>query len=372
MSTKVIATKVIVCCGSGGVGKTTSSAALALALARSGRRVAVLTIDPARRLADSLGLESLGNEPQAVPLERLGEDSGGALDAMMLDMKATWDSLVDRFSESPEARDRILGNRYYRFASTRLAGSHEYMAMERLYELVESGRYEVVLLDTPPTRHAIEFLKAPARIAGLFDEGVMHWLSLPKDSRGFRALERGSEVVVKVLKRLIGKGTIGEIAEFFDAMQGLWDTLRERGQAVETLLASQDTRFLLVTTPAPAARAEAREFRRLLEEQGMPLGGFLVNRVVPAPEHPDALDLELFPDPPEGFEESEWREICQGVAQAPTLQARLALSEQQSLRELAGEGVRTWHIPELADDVHSLQGLAEIASYLGEAVAELS
>jgi anion-transporting ArsA/GET3 family ATPase len=366
-----MSTRVLVCCGSGGVGKTTTSAALALALARSGRRVAVLTIDPARRLADSLGLEELGNEPQAVPMERLGPGSG-QLDAAMLDMKATWDGLVERYSETPQDRDRILANRYYRFASTRLAGSHEYMAMERLYALVESGRYEVVLLDTPPTRHAIEFLKAPARIAGLFDEGVMHWLSLPRDSRGFRALERGSEMVVKVLKRLIGKGTIGEIAEFFDAMQGLWDTLRERGKAVEALLASEDTSFLLVTTPAPSARAEAREFRRLLLEQGMPLGGFLVNRVVPAPATGQAPPPQAFPPPPEGWHERAWTELCQGVAGAPELQARLATSEQDSLRELAGEGVATWHIPELRDDVHSLEGLAEIASHLQPAVDALT
>ncbi len=366
-----MSTRVLVCCGSGGVGKTTTSAALALALARAGKSVAVLTIDPARRLADSLGLDELGNEPQQVPMDRLGQGSG-RLDAAMLDMKATWDGLVSRFSDNDLDRDRILANRYYRFASTRLAGSHEYMAMERLYELVESGRYEFVLLDTPPTRHAIEFLKAPARIAGLFDEGVMHWLSLPRDSRGFRALERGSEAVVKVLKRLIGQGTISEIAEFFDAMKGLWDTLRERGKAVEALLASEDTRFLLVTTPAPAARAEAREFRRLLEQQGMPLGGFLVNRVVPAPESEAAPGPELFPAPPPGFDEREWTEICEGVARAPELQARLATSEQDSLRELAGEGVQTWHIPELDNDVHSLEGLAEIASYLQPAVEALT
>ena len=161
---------VIVCCGSGGVGKTTTSAALGLSLALDGRRVAVLTIDPARRLADSLGIGPLGNEPQRVPIE------GVVYDAMMLDMKATWDGVIHRFSPSEEARDRILANRYYQLASTRLAGSHEFMAMQRLYELVESGDYDVVLLDTPPSRHALEFLQAPKRLAGLFDEGVMTWI----------------------------------------------------------------------------------------------------------------------------------------------------------------------------------------------------
>ena len=154
------ATRLYICCGSGGVGKTTTSAAFALQLAMSGQRVAVLTIDPARRLADSLAVGPLGNEPQSVPLERLNPAPGGQLDAMMLDMKATFDDVVRRFAPDAESRDRILQNRYYRFVSTRLAGSHEYMAMERIFALYESGQYDAVVLDTPPTRHALEFLKA--------------------------------------------------------------------------------------------------------------------------------------------------------------------------------------------------------------------
>ena len=352
-------TRVLICCGSGGVGKTTTSAALALAHARAGHRVAVLTIDPARRLADSLGVGPLGNSAQRVPLPE-----GQRLDAMMLDMKATWDQLVERLAPSPQERDRILENRYYRFASTRLAGSHEYMAMERLYELYESGDYDVVVLDTPPSRHAVEFLRAPGRIAGLFDEGVMTWLALPKDSRGFRALERGSEVVTGVLKRLIGRGTIGEIAEFFDAMQGLWDALRDRGTAVDELLRSDEVRFLLVTTPAPAARAEARTFRALLEDNGMPLAGFVVNRVAPTPSAPSAP--LVFPPCPEELEPAAWSSICAGVAEAPARAAALAEAERPALEALADEGVRLWTVPELGRDVHDLEGLGWIADRLAE------
>ena len=352
-------TQVVICCGSGGVGKTTTSAALALAYARAGQRVAVLTIDPARRLADSLGVGPLGNEAQRVPLDE------GQLDAMMLDMKATWDRLVERFAPSEAERDRILQNRYYRFASTRLAGSHEYMAMERLLELVESGDYDIVVLDTPPSRHAVEFLKAPGRIAGLFDEGVMTWLALPKNSRGFRALERGSEVVTGVLKRLIGQGTIGEIAEFFDAMQGLWDALSERGRAVDELLRSEATRFILVTTPAPAARAEAREFRKLLEDNGMPLAGFIVNRVSP---RPSTTEVGPFPACPAGFDAEAWERICEGVAAAPASASRLAESEQPALDELSALGVELWPVPDLGGDVHDLDALSAIASHLGAVV----
>lgn len=355
-------TQVVICCGSGGVGKTTTSAALGLAYAAAGLRVAVLTIDPARRLADSLGVGPLGNDPQRVPLEE------GHLDAMMLDMKATWDSLVARFSPSESERDRILNNRYYRFASTRLAGSHEYMAMERLYELYESGDYDVVLLDTPPSRHAVEFLRAPGRIAGLFDEGVMTWLAMPKDGRGFRALERGSEVVTRVLKKLIGRGTIGEIAEFFDAMQGLWDELRDRGNAVDALLVSDATRFLLVTTAAPAARAEAKAFRELLAESRMPLAGFIVNRVAPTPDSADPVPWDAFPACPPELDEAVWAQICAGVAQAPPRAAALAESERPTLEELASEGVQLWTVPELSRDVHDLEGLAEIAAHLAPLV----
>ena len=358
-------TRVVVCCGSGGVGKTTTSAALSLALARSGLRVAVLTIDPAKRLADSLGIGPLGNAPQRVPVE-------GTLDAMMLDMKATWDGVVERFAPSPDEAQTILANRYYRFASTRLAGSHEYMAMERLYELYESGDYDVVLLDTPPSRHAVEFLRAPGRIAGLFDDSVMTWLSMPKNRRGFRALERGSEMIASVLKRLIGRGTIEEIAEFFDAMQGLWDALSERGRLVEELLASEHCTFLLVTTAAPAAQAEARDFKRLLEESGMPLGGLLVNRVQPRPQDGSPLGPEAFPARPPTVSAEDWAAITAGVSQARVHQWRLAEAERPALEALGANGVRTWEIPELTRDVHDLGALTEVASHLSELADELA
>lgn len=361
-------TRVVVCCGSGGVGKTTTSAALSVALARRGLRVAVLTIDPAKRLADSLGVGPLGNTPQRVPVDA---PEAGRLDAMMLDMKATWDGVVERFAPSPEEAARILKNRYYRFASTRLAGSHEYMAMERLYELYESGDYDVVLLDTPPSRHAVEFLRAPGRIAGLFDDSVMTWLSMPKNRRGFRALEKGSELIASVLKRLIGRGTIEEIAEFFDAMQGLWDALSERGHKVEELLASDACSFLLVTTPAPAASAEARDFRVLLADSGMPLKGLLINRVQIRPEDASELDESLFPDRPSSVSDEDWSAIVDGVRRARAHQFALAEAERPALDALAKEGVRTWEIPELARDVHDLTALTEVASHLEGLASEL-
>ncbi|MCK6515717.1 ArsA family ATPase [Myxococcota bacterium] len=367
-------TRLYICCGSGGVGKTTTSAAFALQLALSGQRVAVLTIDPARRLADSLAVGPLGNEPQTVPLERLNPVPGGQLDGMMLDMKATFDDVVRRFAPDAESRDRILQNRYYRFVSTRLAGSHEYMAMERIFALYESGQYDAVVLDTPPTRHALEFLKAPERMSNLMDEGVMHWLSLPRDSFGFRALERGSEAVVAVLKRLIGGETIEEIAEFFHVFQGMWAGFRERSVQVRALLRGPNTRFLLVTTPAPAARAEAQEFVQLLRRDGLPFGGFFVNRVLPAPSTSQALSAELLPKRPEAIPHAEWEQICAGVRQATVYQARLASAEAPALAELRREAgdAPLWTLPEQDADVHSLDALAAVSALLAPAVAQLS
>lgn len=363
------------CCGSGGVGKTTTSAALAMQAALTGQRVAVLTIDPAKRLADSLGIGPLSNTPQRVPLDQLGVETTGHLDALMLDMKATWDGVVRRFGGSPEAQQRILDNRYYGLASTRLAGSHEYMAMQRLYELYESGDYDLILLDTPPTRHAMEFLSAPKRFNGLFDEGVMHWLSLPRSKRGFAALERGSEVVVSVLKRLIGAGTMEEIAEFFDAMQGMWSGFQERSAAVEALLASNETRFVLVTTPAPAARREAQEFADLLAETRRPFGGFVVNRVVPEPTQDARISPELLPKRPVDIPEETWRAATLTLLGAADRQQVLSDGETKAmdeLREQARGSVPLWPVPELEADVHDLRSLSILATHLAPAIDALS
>ena len=343
--------------------------------ALTGQRVAVLTIDPAKRLADSLGIGPLSNTPQRVPLDQLGVETSGHLDALMLDMKATWDGVVRRFGGSPEAQQRILDNRYYGLASTRLAGSHEYMAMQRLYELYESGDYDLILLDTPPTRHAMEFLSAPQRFNGLFDEGVMHWLSLPRSKRGFAALERGSEVVVSVLKRLIGAGTMEEIAEFFDAMQGMWSGFQERSSAVEALLASNETRFVLVTTPAPAARREAQEFADLLAETRRPFGGFVVNRVVPVPSAEARISAQALPERPEAVPQDTWQAASLTLLEAAARQQVLSDGESKAmdeLREQARGSVPLWPVPELEADVHDLRSLSILARHLAPAIDALS
>ncbi|RME20289.1 MAG: ArsA family ATPase, partial [Deltaproteobacteria bacterium] len=243
--------RVIICCGSGGVGKTTLSASLALKWALAGARVCVLTIDPARRLADSLSIGDIGNTAVPVPLDDLSRSPGGSLDAMMLDSKATFDGLVRRFARSAEATERILQNRYYQFASTRLGGSHEYMAMERLYQLWRDSDYDIIVLDTPPTREALDFLRAPDRMSSLMDEGILRWLVMPASRSGWRAIELGSEALSRVLKRVMGEGTISEIAEFFEVFRDMWEGFHARSVEVQALLRRPETRFLLVTSAAP-------------------------------------------------------------------------------------------------------------------------
>ena len=358
--------RVVICCGSGGVGKTTVSAALAIRLAREGHRVAVLTIDPARRLADSLGIGELGNTARRVPLERIDAACTGSLDAMMLDAKATFDELIRRVAPSPAAAERILSNRYYRFASQRLGGSHEYMAMEKLLDLWQSGPYDVIVLDTPPTRHALDFLLAPDRMAGLFDQGVMRWLVMPATQGGWRALELGSEVVARVLKRILGRGTIGEIAEFFEDFRDLWDGFTERSKRVNALLGDPATRFMLVTSPEQAAQTEALYFLDVLRERGLPFGGFVLNRVtLPPARAPEPASLDAAR--PGDIAPARWAEICAGVLDSSAQRAATAARQATRIEHLRTAGpsdAPMWLVPEADADLHDLTDLAALGPYL--------
>ncbi len=359
--------RVVICCGSGGVGKTTTSAALAIRFAYSGARVAVLTIDPARRLADSLSVGEIGNTAFPVPLTDL--PPGATLHAMMLDSKRTFDDVVQRFAGGPDARDRILRNHYYRFVSTRLAGSHEYMAMEKLYELSVSGDYDVVVLDTPPSRHALDFLAAPEKMANLMDEGVMRWLVLPASRGGWRMIEKGSEILAKVLRGMLGERTITDIAEFFSAFQSLWEGFRQRSIDVRALLRSPDTRFLLVTTPAPGARAEALHFLEVLQRSRMPFGGFLINRCAVAPTHRGPP--QFGPRPP-GMSEAAFEALVRALAEVPDRRRRLVAAQDAAIAELrahAPGAAPIWRIPEMDVEVHDLEALTLVARHLPDPAA---
>lgn len=270
----------VVCSGAGGVGKTTTSAAIGLAAARAGRRAVVLTIDPARRLADALGLSSLPNEPEEVASELLsGGAAGGSLHALMLDPKQTFDSLV-RSRQSPEQAERILQNRLYQNVSGMLAGMQEYTAGEKLHELHRDPRFDLVVVDTPPTRNALDFLDAPSTLSRFLDERVLRFF-LPEEKKRFSLLRSTGRVVGSVLGKVFGEGFAQDLSEFLEALGGLTVTLRTHAEEVRGLLASSSATFLLVAAPQAEAVDEALFFRRRLEEMDLPFGGYVINRLHP-------------------------------------------------------------------------------------------
>ena len=269
--------RVVVCAGSGGVGKTTTAAALALHAAMEGRRTMVMTIDPARRLADALGLHTVGNEPCAVDVP-----GSGSLTAMMLDQKGAWDALVERYAPSAEVRQRILANRFYQHLSESFAGSQEYMAVEQLAELHASGAYDLIVVDTPPTRHALDFLDAPQRIASFLDRRVVRWFVKPYFSAGWatlRVVNRAAGTLLRRLEEATGISALMEISDFFTSMSGLFEGFEQRVQSVETLLRARTTAFVLVATPEEQVLTEAEEFCRQLTAMTIPLRAVVFNRV---------------------------------------------------------------------------------------------
>jgi anion-transporting ArsA/GET3 family ATPase len=347
--------QIIICCGSGGVGKTTTSAALALKWAAAGERVCVLTIDPAKRLADSLNIGRIGGEPTAIPLP----DADGRCDAVMLDVEETFEKLIHRFSSSPETASNILNNRYFQFAATRLGGVHEYMAAEKVRELAVCGQYDVVIVDTPPTRNALDFLRAPERMAELMDGSVMRWMTMPATGNGWRAIELGSEAVTRVLRILIGHGTISEIAQFFSLFRDLWDGFRSRSMEVTELFRDASTRFLLVTSPSPAARSEALFFLEQLKEQKMPFGGFLINRM----EMPNPANSESLPADGPGA----WDATLAQLKSLHDIQSKLSSLHEESVASLIESGPPEspiWRIPHQGRAVNNLEDLNLLGEHL--------
>nr|WP_255208184.1 ArsA-related P-loop ATPase [Myxococcus sp. AM010] len=285
--------RVVVLCGAGGVGKTTTAAALGVAAARAGRRVLVLTIDPARRLAETMGLQESGPEPTSIPPERLfaaGRQGPGLLDVWMLDPRAIFERMVHRLAPTPEAARAIFDHRLYRFLSELVAGVQEYAAAEALDGFLEDGRYELILLDTPPSRHALDFLDAPGRLARFLDERIVSLFGPEKRARGGR-LWHGAQVVVdRVLAGIFGAGFTQEMRGFIGAFGGLFSGMRLHTERLHQRLASPDAAFLLVTSPEPASLREATWFRQTLSARGLPFAGYVLNRswahddVLAAPE----------------------------------------------------------------------------------------
>jgi anion-transporting ArsA/GET3 family ATPase len=269
--------RVVVCAGAGGVGKTTVSAAVAIGLAARGRRVALVTIDPARRLAEALGLATLDNEPRPVDRRRLAYADvlpGGELWAMMLDVRGTFDEVVARLAPNEQTRDEILSNRVYRQLSTAVAGSQEYAAIAKLFEIEREGAYDTIVLDTPPSRNALDFLDAPRRLTAFLEGRSLAIFMLPA-----RGATRAAGAVLAALGRVIGAAMLTEMATFFSLVSGLAGGLRERAAGVQTLLNDPATSFLVVSSPERGPLEEAIFLASELEAAGMHRSGVVVNRV---------------------------------------------------------------------------------------------
>ena len=275
---------VLVCCGTGGVGKTTTAAVLALVAARAGRDAVVVTIDPAKRLADTLGLEELGNVAHEIPRERWDPTEtaspGGRLSALMLDTRSTFDALVGRYASSAEQAERILENRFYRNIAGALSGTQEYMAAEKLYELHEEGGHDLIVVDTPPTRHALDFLDAPARLTRLLDNRIFRFLMVPARA-GLRVAGVAVQAFFRAVGKVVGAEVIEDIVAFFRAFEGMEQGFRERAATVRELLADAGTGFVLVTTPRRDSVEEAEFFADRLRASEITVAGLVVNRVHP-------------------------------------------------------------------------------------------
>jgi anion-transporting ArsA/GET3 family ATPase len=378
--------RIVVCVGSGGVGKTTLAAAMALEAARAGRRALVVTIDPARRLADALGVGQLASEPKPIPrsrLDALGVPPEGALAAMMLDMKRTFDDLVERFAESPEARDRILQNRIYQHVSDALAGSAEYSAMEKVYELSERSEYDLIVVDTPPSQHALDFLEAPQRLLEFLDSRIVQLLLHPAFAAGrfgFRLFQRSAQRVLQILERVSGISFLEEISEFLLAFEGMSEGFRERARRVRALLLGKTSAFVLVAGPSAESAAHAGMMLDRLAAFGVPLVGVVLNRArvwpgggdppeIPGPREDGAARAALAELFGRAFEPAfPAEEAARATLDAVRTYAGLVTGDGSAaapLRERArGRRIFFRCLPELPRDVHDLDGLALLAGAL--------
>jgi anion-transporting ArsA/GET3 family ATPase len=344
--------RIVICAGSGGVGKTTTSAALAMGMAERGMKVAVVTIDPAKRLANALGMAELGNEPHLVDL-----DLDGELWAMMLDAKRTFDEVIERLAPDTATRDEIFGNRIYQQLSSAVAGSQEFTAIAKLFELDQEGDYDLLVLDTPPSRNALDFLDAPGRLTGFFQGRAIRMFLRPAGFGG-KIIGRGTGVVFSVLKRVTGVDLLQDLSVFFRSLGGLIDGFTERAERVGALLEDPATTFLIVTSPQHDPVEEAIFFHRKLREAGMPFGGMVVNRVHAAPETNG--------DVPDELVEELGEALAERVADSAHDQAALAARDHAAIDHLEAElqSPPTIRIPELEDDVHDIDGLALVRAHL--------
>jgi anion-transporting ArsA/GET3 family ATPase len=357
-------TRIIVCCGSGGVGKTTTSAALAVAAAQAGRQVVVLTIDPARRLAQSLGLVELDNEPRRVEVP----GAPGELNAMMLDMKRTFDDVVSAHSTAERA-EQIFANPFYQALSSSFAGTQEYMAMEKLGQLRASEKWDLVIVDTPPSRSALDFLDAPNRLSRFLDGTMIRLLTAPARAggrAGIRIVGAGFSIFTRIISKILGGQLLNDISAFVSALDTMFGGFRERADATYELLRQPGTAFVVVAAPEPDALREASYFVDRLSTEGMPLAGLVINRT-----HPPATTA-LSATRAEAAAESvleaggKGAKLAAGALRVHAERMTVATREQRLADRFSSAHpdvpVRT--VPAAAGDVHDLVGL----QVMGEAL----
>ncbi|MCA9506295.1 MAG: ArsA family ATPase [Spirochaetaceae bacterium] len=389
--------RVIVCAGTGGVGKTTIAAALAIQAARRGRRTLVLTIDPARRLADALGLPSVEASPDGTahseliptPIERAryagAADSGqGALEVLMLSPKPTFDRLVTSLTPDADARERILQNRIYRHLSEALAGSAEYAAMDQVHELLASGRYDLIVVDTPPAEHALDFLRAPRRLREFLESRFVHALVRPAMTAsrfGARFFARGLHRMMSLLERIAGVGFLDDLSEFLSAIDGLSTGWQERARRVEEVLLGSQTGFVLISGAQGDVRGGTLEFLAELDRFHARLVALVVNRVRPWPLDEAAStslvawqgsagirDEDRIADILDGEAGDDAAGEAAGLRQALCECAAVRLSAERKLASLDRHAerhrVRCLAVEELPGDVDRMEGLIEIGRML--------
>ncbi len=345
--------EVVICTGSGGVGKTTVAAVLAMEGARQGRRTAVVTIDPAKRLADALGLEGLTNEPG-----RIEGDWPGELSALMLDTKSTFDALVTTYAETPEQAERILENRFYRNISTALSATQEFMAMEKLYELHTDEAFDLVVVDTPPTRNALDFLDAPGTLTRFLDHPLYRVVMAP--TRGIlRAVSLAAQTFLRTVTRVVGAEVIEDAIAFFQAFQGMEEGFRNRARRVDELLAEDTTRFVLVASPRRDTLEEAIFFADQLASADVAISALVVNRM--HPRFGEGLG-EVARERADTLAGTDLGDLYANLADFQLIAGR----EEDHLRDHVGRvgNADIVQVPFLRTDVHDLTGLEELAEHV--------
>jgi anion-transporting ArsA/GET3 family ATPase len=353
LDTALAGASVVVCCGSGGVGKTTTAAVIGLEVARAGRRAVVVTIDPARRLADALGLaDGLAAEPQRIDL-----DAPGELWAMMLDTATAFDGIVRRNAPDEAQAERILANRFYRNISGALSGTQEYMAAETLHQLHGDGRFDVVVVDTPPSRNALDFLDAPSVLARFLDHRLFKLLMLPA-RRGMKVVNAATQPLLRAIGRVVGSDVLADAVAFFQSFAGMEGGFRDRAEEVIDLLRSDDTRYVIVASPHRDTVTEAVWFAGQLADHGITRVAGVANRVHPTFGDGTAAEALAAAEATDGDVGALWR----NVADLRSL-AEAARDELTPFAALLGERPLTT-VPLLPGDVHDLAGLDEVRGHV--------